>query len=678
MSSSSFLRQLSATTERALREAAISRPLDILLHFPLRYEDWQTPQAPAQWRNGETVLTEGEIVDTQIIFTRGERRQLLVHLQDDAHTITLRFFHLTAGLERSMNLGRRLRARGVVRRGYQGWELSHPKIQTAEGGGALTPIYPALGKLPQERLRRLVQEALAAENWAETTSLRWRHFDGGEWTLKDAFAFIHLPPAKDAPAVQAGQHPAWQRLRFDELLAHQIILRAQYRRNSRRRTTPYTPPPDWDTALQTALPFALTADQKKAIAEVCTDLRRPVPMRRLLQGDVGSGKTAVAAFACMCAIKSGRTAALLAPTEILAQQHYTTLSALFSSSRVHCELLTGAIRGTRRRELLSRLKFNLSQMVVGTHALFQEDVSLERLGLVVIDEQHRFGVAQRAAIAAAQTEPPHQLMMSATPIPRTLAMSAFADMDLSILAEKPPGRGAISTRLVSTAKRHEVLARVAASAQEGGGAYWVCPLIAESEKADLQDVSTLLEQAQQAHPSLCAEVLHGRMKGDEKLAVIERFRRGETRLLVATTVIEVGVDVPQADVMVIDQAERMGLSQLHQLRGRVGRGGQDGVCVLLYGEDIAETALTRLKTLRGIEDGFEIARRDLSLRGPGEWLGTRQSGLPVFRVARLAEDASLISAAGQAAEWMLSNDRRACARHVRRWFGGRKRGVDSD
>ncbi|MDM5147095.1 ATP-dependent DNA helicase RecG [Candidatus Persebacteraceae bacterium Df01] len=658
---------------QSLHNAGIFRPIDMLLHFPLRYEDWQTPLPIAHLRNGETALVAGEITDARELGRRGGRRQLLVVLCDEAgDLLTLRFFHVTPALSRSMTVGRQLRVRGAPRR-TAGWEMAHPQIQSAAATAGIMSMYPALGKLSQPLLRQLVPQALAATEWRETVPTAWRNFTGGEWTTKDAFAVIHQPSPKDVTSIQKREHPVWQRLRFDELLAHQIILRAQYRRNRCRRAPALKPPSEWDAPLREALPFTLTSAQQKAISEVCDDIFQERPMRRLLQGDVGSGKTVVAAFACLAAAKSGFTAVLLAPTEILAVQHYTTLSSLFATAGVQCELLTGAVRGKKRREAMSRLRFGLSQVAVGTHALFQEDTNIERLGVLIIDEQHRFGVAQRSAIAVRQSGALHQLMMSATPIPRTLAMSIFADMDISVLDEKPAGRRPVSTYLTNRGRRHEVLVRVAQQVKNGGGVYWVCPLIVESEVSDLQDVSTWLEEVRDRHPELCPEILHGRMKAEEKLAVIERFRQGETRMLIATTVIEVGVDVPQADIMVIDHAERMGLSQLHQLRGRVGRGGQDGVCMLLYAEELSDTALARLKILRATDDGFKIAQKDLLLRGPGEWLGTRQSGLPALRVARLNEDLKLIAAAGKAATWMLEHDRNGCAHHVRRWLGGRRK-----
>lgn len=666
---SAFLRRLPLAIRRQLQQTGLSRSEDVALRFPLRYENWSALQPIASLHNGQSALVEGIIVDAQIRFWRGDRRQLLVQLEDaNGDSLTARFFNMTVALERSMPVGRRLRLRGTVKFG-RGWEITHPQIQAANAPGKMQAIYPALGSLSQKHRQQLAATALHEAAWEETVPADLRPFIGGETSAAAALAAIHMPPADAAvcEALQAGEHMAWRRLRFDELLAHQIILRARYRRRLRRHAEPLLPPPQWDAQLRAALPFTPTAAQQKAIAEIIADLRRCRPMHRLLQGDVGSGKTVVAAFACLAAAKSGRTAVLMAPTEILARQHYQTMRAYFAAEQVQCELLVGAIRGAKRRESLARLRLGLSRIAVGTHALFQEESRLDNVGVVIIDEQHRFGVHQRQALIAAGNV--HQLMMSATPIPRTLAMSAFADLDLSVLDELPAGRQPVSTILIPHGRRDEVLARI--GRQSHGAVYWVCPRIDEAAD-ELQDVSSMAEQARRDYPHLSSAVLHGRLSSAEKQEVIERFRAGKIRLLIATTVIEVGVDVPQADVMVIDHAERMGLSQLHQLRGRVGRGGQSGSCLLLYADDLSATAQARLKILHTVADGFKIAEEDLRLRGPGEWLGTRQSGLPPFRVARLGQDADLIAAAGKAAEWLLDNDRQTAARHARRWLGGRR------
>ena len=670
MSASAFWRRLPSAVKDALQRGGVSSPAALLTRFPLRYENWQATRPISSLRPGEKALAEGVVADAQIRPWRAGRRQILVQIEDDeGGLLTARFFNATPGLERMLAVGKRLRVMGTVKSGI-GMEMTHPKIQSAQNDGKMQAVYPAAGELSQERQRTLTARALEFADKEETIPARLRQFAGGEWSFADAMSLIHLPPPDDPELIellQSGRHPAWRRLRFDELLAHQIVLRASRRRRRHSRAPILSPPPEWDSPLRKSLPFKLTAAQQKAVAEVCEDLRRPHPMRRLLQGDVGSGKTAVAAFASLAAARCGKIAALMAPTEILARQHHETLSAYFDSSNVQCELLTGAIRGARRQSALARLRLGLSHVAIGTHALFYEEQNMPRAALAIIDEQHRFGVEQRNALSASGET--HQLMMSATPIPRTLAMSAFADMDVSVLDELPPGRKPIATLLVPCRRRNEVLARL--RRQKDGAAYWVCPRIEESE-SDLQDVFSLLEQVRRECPELSPEVLHGRLSAAEKQAVIDKFRAGESRFLAATTVIEVGVDVPQADVMVVEHAERMGLSQLHQLRGRVGRGGQSGVCILLYADDLSEEAKTRLKILRETQDGFRIAEYDLRLRGPGEWLGTRQSGLPVFRAARLGEDSDLVAAAGRAAEEMLDGNLRDCVRHIRRWLPRRR------
>ena len=621
-------------------------------------------------RNGQNALVEGVVADAKTARWRGGRRQIIAQIEDDeGGLLCARFFNATPGLERALSVGGRLRVMGAVKFG-RGWEMAHPKIQFARAPGKMQAIYGAVSGISQERQRKIVADAINELQWPETTPEKFRSFNGGEHVAKEALALIHRPPPDDEDTVASlhnGTHPAWRRLRFDELLAHQIVLRSRRRKRERQRAVSVSPPSEWDVALRESLPFELTAAQQKAVVEVCDDMQQTRPMRRLLQGDVGSGKTAVAAFACLAAAKCGKAAVLMAPTEILARQHYETLSAYFASSEVQCELLTGADKSGQRRDALARLRFGLSHVAVGTHALFYEEERLPPPALAVIDEQHRFGVEQRRALLAGGTS--HQLMMSATPIPRTLAMSAFADTDMSVLDELPPGRKPVSTVLVPCRRRDEVLERI--NKQTDGAAYWVCPRIEESD--GLQDVFSLLEQVSRDYPQLSPQVLHGRMPSAEKQAAIDMFRAGKSRFLAATTVIEVGVDVPQADIMVVEHAERMGLSQLHQLRGRVGRGGREGVCILLYADDLSEEAKTRLKILRETTDGFNIAEQDLRLRGPGEWLGKRQSGMPPLRIARVGEDSDLIAAAGKAAEWLLDNDKTSAAKHIRQWLTPRHR-----
>ncbi|MGI9338497.1 MAG: ATP-dependent DNA helicase RecG, partial [Gammaproteobacteria bacterium] len=573
-----------------------------------------------------------------------------------------------------------LRARGVVRMGRFGWEMAHPKLQSADAPKQAVAIYPSIGKMPQATIRQYVSRALEMFDGAETVAKDLRDFDGGDWTTKDALTFIHQPPPNLAHLAGDREHPAWRRLRFDELLAHQIVLRRRYHRRIRQTAEAITTPP-FAEKLYAHLPFSPTAAQHRAVGEVCADMAKTTPMRRLLQGDVGSGKTLVAAVACLACALQKRTAAFMAPTSILARQHYETLSEWFAPANVKCELFSAEVRGKNRREAESRLRFGLSNIAIGTHALFQENVKLPHLSLAVADEQHRFGVEQRLALAE-KGGGVHQLMMSATPIPRTLAMGVFADLDISVLDEKPPGRATVSTTLIPASRRTEVLARIAARKEQGGRAFWICPRISESpgesasekeyakaEKAQLANAESVVKEARAHHPQLMPQVVHGKTPAAEKSKVLEDFRRGKSALLVATTVVEVGVDVPDADVMVVENAERMGLSQLHQLRGRVGRGGKSGYCILLYDGNLSAAAKERLKILRDSDDGFAIARRDLQLRGPGEWLGLRQSGMPMLKAAKLIEAEDIRKAARFAADAMLSNHLRAAVSHTRRWLG---------
>ena len=670
------MRKVPLSVRGELRERGIARAEDALLRFPLRYEDWMSPQPVASLQHDQTALVEGTIVDARFLRMRGGRRQALAQVEDEnGDLLTMRFFNVTHGMEHALEVGRKLRARGAVKLG-RGREMLHPKMQSANAPGKMQAVYSALGGLTQYQQRQVAVRALATLQWEETVPERWRKFNGGDIGARQAMEWIHQPPPANAEVLESlknGAHNAWRRLRFDELLAHQIILRARHRRRSKKKAPPILPPQGWQKPLLESLPFSLTAAQKKAADEIVADIARPRPMQRLLQGDVGSGKTAVAALAMLAAIKSGHTAALMAPTDILARQHYQTLRDYFRSSKVECEIFLGAIRGARRAASVNRMRLGLSRAAIGTHALFYEEKNLPKPGLVVIDEQHRFGVGQRRALNADGES--HQLMMSATPIPRTLALGMFSHMDITTLDEIPPGRRPVSTVLAPCERRDEILRRIG---KKNSAAYWVCPLIDDSADSNLQDAHSMLELARRECPQLSPTLLHGRMSSAEKQAAVDKFRGGECRLLVATTVIEVGMDVPQADVMVIDRAERMGLSQLHQLRGRVGRGGRDGVCLLLYGGELSDEARGRLKILRQTSDGFKIAEEDLRMRGPGEWLGTRQSGLPAFRVARPGEDVDLIKLASGAAEWLLDNDRRAAATHARRWLRRPPREADAD
>ena len=660
-----------AAPSSALEKAGLRRPMDFAAHFPLRYENWAAPKSVAQLEPGEHALVEGAVAEANVVFAR--KRQLLVALEDqNGDSIVLRFFHFTENMRKDLAPGRRLRVYGQVRAGRLGsLEMAHPKMRSPRPaeGDSLTPVYPSAGKLPQPRLRRLIAKALEAADLSETIPAE--AFKGeNSTTLADAFSQVHFPPADASREhLESRETPAWRRLRFDEMVAHQIVLRKMYRSRGAATAQPIRPPEGWDAEAMRALPFSLTAAQRRATDEILADLARPSPMCRLLQGEVGSGKTAVAALACLAAAKCGFVSAFMVPTDILASQHFENLEEMFAPARVRCEFLTGAVKGKKRGEALDRLRFGLSHVAVGTHALFQEETNLPRPALVVVDEQHRFGVEQRRALMGKGAGRAHQLMMTATPIPRTLMMSAFADLDVSALAERPPGREPVRTLLIDSERRGEVLARIAARAREGGGAYWVCPLIEASETRDLQNAENLTAEARRKFPEMATALLHGRMSSAEKREVMERFRAGKIGLLAATTVIEVGVDAPRADVIVVDHAERMGLSQLHQLRGRVGRGGRPGFCMMIYERPLSEVARERLRIMHETDDGFEIARRDLKLRGAGDWLGFRQSGLPMLRAARIPEEPGVIVSARRTAELMLEKFPEECVRHVERWLG---------
>jgi ATP-dependent DNA helicase RecG len=541
---------------------------------------------------------------------------------------------------------------------------------------ALTPVYPTTAGLPQETLRRLVRRALeaAAETLADTLPevLRQRL---GLWDFATSLRTLHAPPPEAALAtLESRQHPAWQRLKFDELLAQQLSLKAHRRARQARRAQPLAAAGTLARTLLGTLPFRLTEAQRQAVLEIRRDLELARPMHRLLQGDVGSGKTIVAALAALHAVEAGFQVAFMAPTEILAEQHYRKLAEWLKGLPVPLIWLVGAQGASARRDALAAGGSGAPAVVVGTHALFQEGVSLPRLALLIIDEQHRFGVAQRLALrgrSGGELEP-HQLMMSATPIPRTLAMSYYADLDVSVLDQMPPGRRPVVTKLASQRRRPELIARVREVCAAGQQVYWVCPLIEESEKIDLQNAVATRDALAEALPELRIGLLHGRMKPDEKAAVMQALIAQALDVLVATTVVEVGVDVPNATLMVIEHAERFGLAQLHQLRGRVGRGGEASACVLLYDEPLGQVAKARLKVIFEHHDGFEIARQDLLIRGPGEFLGARQSGLPLLRFADLETDLALMEAARQAADEVLRDFPLAAEQHVARWLGARK------
>ncbi len=687
--------------QKALHKLGLVRDIDLALHIPLRYEDEThiTPLRDA--RDGELLQLEATVTRSQI--SLGARRQLLVTVNDGSDSCVLRFFTFYASMQKALALGAHLRIRGEIKGGNMGWTMMHPSFQAAGGElpTALTPVYPTVAGLPQAYLRKAVLSGLARADLSDTfaamasiRSMRW-----AQWGLREALSFLHQPDSEVSLAsLQDRSHPAWQRLKAEELLAQQLSQLQAKRGRAALQAPPLLPPPHAEVEqglaqrLLTALPFALTAAQRRVSAEIALELARPVPMHRLLQGDVGSGKTVVAALAAALCIDAGWQCALMAPTEILAQQHFSKLVAWLEPLGIRTAWLTGSQKAKDRRAMLTLIASGEAALVVGTHAVIQDKVQFRNLALAIIDEQHRFGVAQRLALrnkmnpsvepslaAAGLAREPHLLMMTATPIPRTLAMSYYADLEVSTLDELPPGRTPIVTKLVHDGRRDQVIERIRAQIAQGRQVYWVCPLIEESESLDLANATQTHADLSAAlhHPSVPVMVglLHSRMPPAEKKAVMALFSAGQMQVLVSTTVIEVGVDVPNASLMVVEHAERFGLSQLHQLRGRVGRGAAASACVLLYSTGdaprLGETARARLKAMAETADGFEIARRDLEIRGPGEFLGARQSGAALLRFADLSTDTALLEWARESAPKMLDQYPELARRHIDRWLGGK-------
>jgi ATP-dependent DNA helicase RecG len=668
--------------QRALRKLGLVRDIDLALHLPMRYVDETRLVPMATLRDGDTAQVQGRVVAARVE-TRN-RRQLVVRLADTSGELVMRLLHFYPAQQKTLTEGALVRARGEVRGGFFGREMVHPEWRVVQADtplpAALTPVYPASAQLPQAYLRRAVVSALARAPLDEL--LPAALLPPGLPTLREALERLHHPaPGQDAEALHDPAHPAWQRLKFDELLAQQL---SQARSRAERAALAAPALVAREGALlarlRASLPFALTAAQQRVVAEIAADLARPRPMHRLLQGDVGSGKTVVAALAAATAIDAGWQCALMAPTEILAEQHFRKLVAWLEPLGVGVAWLTGSRKGRARREMVERLASGDAMLAVGTHAVIEDDVHFARLGLAVVDEQHRFGVAQRLALrgklghasAEGRGLEPHLLMMSATPIPRTLAMSYYADLDVSTIDELPPGRTPVLTKLFADGKRAQVVARIRDEVARGRQVYWVCPLVEESEHVDLQNATATHAELSAALPGVGVGLLHGRMKAAEKAAVMARFTAGELAVLVATTVIEVGVDVPNASLMVVEHAERFGLAQLHQLRGRVGRGAVASVCVLLYTPPLSETGKARLRALAETGDGFEIARRDLAIRGPGEMMGARQSGDALLRFADLASDEALLAHARALAPRLCAEHPQAAARQVERWLGGRE------
>lgn len=680
-----------------LAKLGIVAPAHLLLHFPLRYED-QTRLTPlSAITPGQSWLVEGEIDSCEVKFK--PRRQLLAHLSEGIAGLTLRFFHFYPSTQTQLKVGTRVRVFGEVRDGFHGLEIVHPTVKRVDDDTpveqALTPIYPTTSGLAQSAWRTMIGRALKhAPFFAETlptAQLAQHHL----MPFRAAVHTLHMPSPEDSlAALETRTHAAWRRIKFDELLAQQIALK-----RARIERAGEIAPQIRDRAILrkqvlARVGFTLTHAQTQAIEKILHDLAQRAPMQRLLQGDVGSGKTIVAALAALATVEAGFQAAFMAPTEILAEQHYRKLVLWLEGLPVRVVWLTGSLSTAQARKAREACESGAAQIVVGTHALFQDKVRIPKLGLAIVDEQHRFGVMQRVRLrsrnvvdadASGVAPPivntgqhvPHQLMMSATPIPRSLAMTYYADLDVSVLDELPRGRQPIATKLVSDTRRAEIVTRVGQMCAKGTQAFWVCPLVEESEKLDLVNATQTYEEMQAALPTTKIGLLHGRMKPDEKAAVMHAFIAREIELLVATTVVEVGVDVPNANWMVIEHAERFGLAQLHQLRGRVGRGDQPATCVLLYGDKLSETAKARLKVIYETTDGFEIAREDLRIRGPGELLGPRQSGVPGLRYANLEEDMALVEEVREAATALESDPTFDPQAHLDRWLPQRGEYVKS-
>lgn len=659
-----------------LEKLGLVRDWDFALHLPLRYEDETSVTPIGSLAVNTHAQIEGRVADQRFVRT-GRGQQLQAVVEDSTGSITIRFLHYFPSIQKQLAVGSTVRLYGEPREGYYGGlEMVHPRIKSGKAAEtelpkALTPVYPAGEGIQQRWLRKRIDRALLDLDLTDLVPEAVRTKFGLPG-LREALSYIHTPPSgADVIGLQERSAPAWRRLIFDELLAQQITLR-ESRAVAFQRTAPPLAGDDAELVgcFLAQLPFNLTNAQRRVTDEILADLAANRPMHRLVQGDVGSGKTVVAALAALRAVASGHQASLMAPTEILAEQHFRKIAAWLEPLGIRTAWLTGRLKTAEKNAALEAVASGEARIVIGTHALIQEGVKFANLGLAIVDEQHRFGVAQRLAL---RTRPesalvPHLLMLSATPIPRTLAMSYLADLDVSVIDELPPGRTPVVTKTVKTSRKDDVLSVVRSVVAQGRQVYWVCPLIEESDKLDLTPATVCRDDLQQRLPNLTVGLVHGPMPAAEKDAVMQDFVSGLTQILVATTVIEVGVDVPNATLMVIEHAERFGLAQLHQLRGRVGRGAAQSACILLFGEDISPAGWERLKAIRDTTDGFEIARRDLEMRGPGEFLGERQSGTPLLRFADLDRDEALLAAARRTADAWLEKDRDAALRHAARWF----------
>ena len=654
---------------------------DVLFHLPFRYQDRTRIQPIGSLRPGQEALITGTVELTDVVY-RG-RRNLLCRVSDGTGHLTLRFFHFSGAQQANLERGRQLRIFGEARHGSGGLEMIHPEYdliaehETPRAEASLTPFYPTTEGVHQLTVRKLVAQALDRHlaqipEWLPDELLAGLKLP----TLEAALSVVHRPPPDaNVAELESGRHPAQRRLVFEELLAHHLSLKRLRERAQSQPAPPLAGNNTFTPRLTAALPFALTGAQQRVLSEVRADLRRAHPMQRLVQGDVGSGKTVVAALAALAAVESGYQAAIMAPTELLAEQHWRNFNQWLMPLGIEVAWLSGKLSAKNRRTMLELIASGRAPVAVGTHALFQEEVQFAKLGLVIVDEQHRFGVHQRLLLREKGRHNggvPHQLIMTATPIPRTLAQAFYADLDVSVIDELPPGRKPVDTVVIPDTRRAEVVARVRAACGEGRQAYWVCPLIEESDLLQAEAATETAAVLTAALPELKVALVHGRMKPAEKEAVMRDFKDGMTQLLVATTVIEVGVDVPNASLMIVENAERLGLSQLHQLRGRVGRGAAQSSCVLMYHAPLSENARLRLSILRETSDGFEIAQRDLEMRGPGEVLGTRQTGEQAFHIADLVRDQKLLPQIEGAAVLLMEKYPDRVTPLIRRWLGMRE------
>lgn len=669
------LRGVGAKMASRLAEIGIRSLEDLLFHFPLRYQDRTQVTPIAGLRDQVDAVIEGTVRGAAV--TMGRRRTLLVKVEDSTGLLTVRFFHFRQAQVTQFKTGARVQLFGTPRRLGSGTEVIHPEYRLGETADlvepALTPVYPTVTGIGQSTWRKLCGQALAALNRQPPEDLL-QGITADRITLGEAIAFLHNPPpGTELDPIHRGVHPAQIRLAREELIAHQLTVQGVRDTERKHQAPSITSAAEITQQFIAGLPFAPTAAQMRVAKELAADMAQPQPMLRLVQGDVGSGKTLVAAQATLDTIAAGYQVAFMAPTELLAEQHHANLAGWFDELGLPVAWLSGRIKGKARQAVLEQLAHGQAPVVVGTHALFQDDVVFQRLGLIIVDEQHRFGVHQRLSLAdkGADGQHPHQLALTATPIPRSLAMVAYGDLDCSIIDELPPGRQPVTTTLIDSTRREAVIRRVGAACQDGRQAYWVCTAIEESDTLDIEAAEATADQLGSALPGVRVGMVHGKLKPQEKASVMAAFKAGDIQLLVATTVIEVGVDVPNASLMIIDNAERLGLAQLHQLRGRVGRGATESHCLLMFKQPLSDTAQQRLTTMQESSDGFLIAERDLAIRGPGELLGTRQTGLAAFRIALLPEHEDLLIEAQAVAARLYEHDLPRAQALMQRWAGAR-------